>query len=92
MSIFLSHTHADKALVEPIAERLAQAFGRDTVFYDSWSIQPGDGIVDKMNEALGGGPAPLWLYRWLRYVIPGAILTVGIWWLLTDVFRAVGGV
>ena len=53
MSIFLSHTHADKALVEPIAERLAQAFGRDTVFYDNWSIQPGDGIVDKMNEALG---------------------------------------
>ena len=53
MSIFLSHTHADKALVEPIAELLAQAFGRDTVFYDSWSIQPGDGMVDKMNEALG---------------------------------------
>ncbi|MBK9665690.1 MAG: toll/interleukin-1 receptor domain-containing protein [Gammaproteobacteria bacterium] len=22
------------------------------MFYDSWSIQPGDGIVDKMNEGL----------------------------------------
>lgn len=52
MSIFLSHTHADKAVVEPIAEALAAVFGKDAVFYDSWSIQPGDGIIDKMNTAL----------------------------------------
>ncbi len=34
----------------------------------------------------------LGLYYWLRFVIPGAILLVGIWWLLTDVFKVLGGV
>ncbi len=52
--IFLSHTHADKPLVDPIANKLSQVFGRQNVFYDSWSIQPGDGIIDKMSEALSG--------------------------------------
>lgn len=51
--IFISHTHADKPLVEHIAVRLATAFGQNNVFYDSWSIQPGDGIIDRMSEALG---------------------------------------
>lgn len=31
----------------------------------------------------------LLLYRWIRYVVPGAILAVGIWWLLTDVLKVV---
>lgn len=35
---------------------------------------------------------PIFLHCWLRFVIPGAILLVGIWWLLTDVFQIVGGV
>ena len=51
--IFISHNHADKPLVEHIAVRLAAAFGQGNVFYDSWSIQPGDGIIDRMSEALG---------------------------------------
>ncbi len=50
--IFLSHTRKDKPIVEQFAIRLRQAFGQDKVFYDSWSIQPGDGIIDKMNEGL----------------------------------------
>lgn len=50
--IFLSHTHADKALVDEIAGRLAKVFGKDAIFYDRWSIQPGDGIIDKMNAGL----------------------------------------
>ena len=50
--IFLSHNSKDKAIVEPIAIRLKEIFGQDNVFYDSWSIQPGDGIIDKMNEGL----------------------------------------
>jgi hypothetical protein len=50
--IFLSYNHNDKIIIEPIAERLADIFGRDNVFYDSWSIQPGDGIIDRMNEGL----------------------------------------
>lgn len=50
--IFISHTTKDKAIVEPIALRLAQVFGQSNIFYDSWSIQPGEGIIDKMNEGL----------------------------------------
>ncbi len=52
MKIFISHNFKDKPIVEPIAIQLANYFGQNSVFYDSWSIQPGDGIVDKMNEAL----------------------------------------
>ena len=50
--IFLSHTHKDKELVGMIAERLSGVFGQDKIFYDDWSIQPGDGIIDKMDEGL----------------------------------------
>lgn len=50
--IFLSYNHKDKELVGSIAERLLKVFGQDKIFYDDWSIQPGDGIIDKMNEGL----------------------------------------
>lgn len=50
--IFLSHNHADKPVVEAVAIKLAQIFGEDQVFYDSWSIKPGDGIIDRMNKGL----------------------------------------
>jgi len=51
--IFLSHNHNDKPLIEHVAIKLSAAFGQSNVFYDSWSIQPGEGIIDKMSEALG---------------------------------------
>lgn len=50
--IFLSHNYADKPVVEPVAIRLRDIFGKDKVFYDSWSIQPGDGIIKRMNDGL----------------------------------------
>jgi len=50
--IFLSHNSKDKVIVEPIAIKLREIFGQENVFYDSWSIQPGDGIIDRMNEGL----------------------------------------
>jgi hypothetical protein len=50
--IFISHNHLDKPIVEPIALKLSNIFGPEQVFYDSWSIRPGDGIIDKMNEGL----------------------------------------
>ena len=50
--VFISHNSKDKPIVEPVAIKLATIFGQDKVFYDSWSIQPGDGIIDKMNEGL----------------------------------------
>lgn len=52
MKIFLSHNYLDKPVVEPIAIELSNIYGRDNVFYDSWSIQPGDGIIDMMNKGL----------------------------------------
>ncbi len=52
--IFVSHTKTDKPVVEPVALQLASVFGQENVFYDSWSIQPGDGIIDKMNKGLEG--------------------------------------
>ena len=52
LNIFISHTHKDKPIVEPIARALMSVYGQDQVFYDSWSIKPGDGIIDKMNDAL----------------------------------------
>lgn len=50
--IFISHTHKDKPVVEEFAIRLANVFGQDEVFYDSWSIQPGEGIIDRMNDGI----------------------------------------
>ena len=50
--IFLSHNYKDKAIIEPIAVKLALIYGKENVFYDAWSIQPGDGIIDKMNNGL----------------------------------------
>jgi NSS family neurotransmitter:Na+ symporter len=34
----------------------------------------------------------LFLYYWLRFVVPGGILAVGVWWLLTEVLHVTGGV
>lgn len=50
--IFLSHKWEDKPIVEPVALRLRDIFGEEAVFYDAWSIKPGDGIIDKMNQGL----------------------------------------
>jgi hypothetical protein len=50
--IFISHTRKDKPIVDTIAQRLAAVFGQERIFYDSWSIQPGDGLIEKMDEGL----------------------------------------
>lgn len=50
--IFISHTYTDKPVVEPVALRLREIFGEGKVFYDSWSIRPGDGIIERMNDGL----------------------------------------
>lgn len=52
MKIFLSHQHDDKPVVEPIAIALRERLGAENVFYDSWSIKPGEGIIEKMNEGM----------------------------------------
>ena len=50
--IFLSHNWKDKDVVEPIAVRLKDVYGEDNIFYDSWSIKPGENIIGKMNEGI----------------------------------------
>jgi hypothetical protein len=50
--IFLSYNHNDKELIDSIAKTLSEVFGQSNVFYDDWSIQPGEEIIDKMNEGL----------------------------------------
>ncbi|WP_070121700.1 toll/interleukin-1 receptor domain-containing protein [Bacillus marinisedimentorum] len=50
--IFLSHQHNDKEIVSPIAYALEKTYGEENVFYDDWSIKPGENIIEKMNEGL----------------------------------------
>lgn len=50
--IFISHTAVDKDVIAPIAYDLAKVYGQENVFYDEWSIQPGDSIIEKMDNGL----------------------------------------
>lgn len=50
--IFISYNHNDSKVAKIIAQRMAIVFGEQNIFFDEWSIKPGDGIIDKMNEAL----------------------------------------
>lgn len=52
--IFISYNHNDKQLIDNIARRLELEFGRKNIFYDAWSMHPGDSIIGKMNEGLEG--------------------------------------
>lgn len=47
----------------------------------------------RVLEQFGGDHDP-WnrrLYLWLRYVVPGVILLLGVWWVLTDVLGVLEG-
>lgn len=50
--IFISYNRNDKVLIDTIARRLEIEFGRDNIFYDAWSIQPGDSIIGRMDSGL----------------------------------------
>lgn len=50
--IFISYNHTDATIVDMISRRLELEFGKNNIFYDAWSIQPGDSIIGKMNEGL----------------------------------------
>lgn len=50
--IFLSHAHEDKELVGIIAEALRNTFSEDKVFYDSWSMRPGENFIEGMGKGL----------------------------------------
>jgi NSS family neurotransmitter:Na+ symporter len=40
----------------------------------------------------GERPVPPWLFYWIRFGIPAAIITVGVWWLLSSVFGTITAV
>nr|WP_039693766.1 toll/interleukin-1 receptor domain-containing protein [Streptococcus gallolyticus] len=50
--IFISYNHKDQQLVDMVARQLEITFGKNNIFYDRWSMQPGDSIIGKMNEGL----------------------------------------
>ena len=50
--IFLSYTHFDSDIVDPVANAVGQHLGRDNVFFDNWSIAPGESIIGRMNEGI----------------------------------------
>ena len=50
--IFLSHTTADKQIVDYFAGKLREIFGQDRIFYDTWSISPGESIIGRMNDGI----------------------------------------
>ncbi len=50
--IFLSHNFNDKPIVRQIAETIEKRYGKEEVFYDEWSIQSGDSIIQRMDDGL----------------------------------------
>ena len=50
--IFISYNHKDASIVDMISRRLELEFGRNNIFYDAWSIQPGNSIIGKINDGL----------------------------------------
>ena len=51
-NVFISHRTADLSQAEALAEELRKAGHQ--VWIDSWNIQLGDSIVERMNEGLTG--------------------------------------
>jgi neurotransmitter:Na+ symporter, NSS family len=47
-----------------------------------------------LKELFGAGekPVPMWVFNWIRFGIPVIIIGVGVYWLLTQVFRTFSGV
>ena len=56
-----------------------------------WALSRGEALKQLTVDSTDSKSFQL-LYFWIRFVIPGAILAVGIWWLLTEVLGVVGGV
>lgn len=51
-NIFLSHCSEDKGVIDSIAQKLLNHFGQCEIFYDAWSMQPGDNFLDGMEKGL----------------------------------------
>jgi len=51
----------------------------------AWAIKRSDAVKEIAPE--GNSRYVIWLYYWLRFVIPAVILLIGVWWLLTEVLQ-----
>lgn len=49
----------------------------------AWCLDRGTALAELASH--GERPVPMWLFYWIRFGVPAAILAVGIWWLLTTV-------
>jgi len=52
-----------------------------------WSLSRAK-VIEELSTGTEKPISPL-LYFWVKYVIPAAILIIGIWWILTDVLHVV---
>ena len=55
-----------------------------------WCVQRSAALKALSGEE--GPPVPAWLIYWIRFGIPAAIFSVGMWWLMTSVFGTISGV
>ncbi len=53
-----------------------------------WCVSRGRAL----QQLSGAHPVPGWLIHWLRFGVPAAILTVGLWWLASSVLQLVTAV
>jgi SNF family Na+-dependent transporter len=49
----------------------------------AWCLDRGAALAELSSQ--GERPVPAWLFYWIRFGVPAAILAVGIWWFLTSV-------
>lgn len=55
-----------------------------------WCVQRGRALAALTSD--GAHPVPSWMIHWIRYGIPAAIITVGVWWLLSSVLGVASAV
>lgn len=57
MPIFISYNHQDKEFAHSLARNLVA--GRHSIWIDTWEINAGESLIDKIQNALGGADAIL---------------------------------
>ena len=57
MPVFISYSHVDKEAAEKLALNLVQA--KQNVWIDTWELNAGDSLIEKVEGALGGADAIL---------------------------------
>ena len=50
--IFLSHCSEDKPLIDTLAQELLKIFPKEEIFYDAWSMKPGENFLEGMEKGL----------------------------------------